>query len=61
VLAGREGERFDAIVVDDGLVQLSDPAVRARLHDGCPEPGSRVTVRLDRADLAARTVVFSLV
>ena len=28
---GREGERFDAVVIDDGLVQLGDPAVRARL------------------------------
>ena len=30
VLAGREGERFDAVVIDEGLVQLRDPAVRAR-------------------------------
>jgi exoribonuclease R len=61
VLAGREGERFAAVVVDDGLVQLRDPAVRARLHgDRCPEPGSEVAVRLDRADVAARTVSFSV-
>jgi exoribonuclease R len=60
VLAGREGERFAALVIDDGLVQLRDPAVRARLHDGCPEPGEEVAVRLDRADVAARTVTFSL-
>jgi exoribonuclease R len=60
VLAGREGERFEAIVIDDGLVQLRDPAVRARLPEGCPDPGSQVVVRLDRADIAARTVAFSL-
>jgi exoribonuclease R len=60
VLAGREGERFEAIVIDDGLVQLRDPAVRARLHEGSPEPGSQVTVRLERADVAARTVTFAL-
>jgi hypothetical protein len=60
VLAGREGERFDAVVIDDGLVQLRDPAVRARLPEGAPEPGTEVAVRLDRADVAARTVTFSL-
>jgi hypothetical protein len=62
VLAGREGERFDAVVIDDGLVQLRDPAVRARIVDAAtPEPGSEVTVRLDRADPATRTVAFSVV
>jgi exoribonuclease R len=61
VLADREGERFAAVVIDEGLVQLRDPAVRARIEDAAtPEPGSEVTVRLDRADPAARTVAFSL-
>src|SRR3954452_6818827 len=60
VLAGREGERFDAIVIDDGLVQLRDPAVRARLPERGPEAGTEVGVRLDRADVAARTVTFSI-
>jgi exoribonuclease R len=61
VLADREGERFDAVVIDDGLVQLRDPAVRARVEDGAlPEAGSEVTVRLDRADPGARTVSFSV-
>jgi hypothetical protein len=31
-----------------------------RLEQGCPELGSEVTVRLDRADPATRTVAFSL-
>ena len=61
LLQGREGERFAAVVIDDGLVQLREPAVRARLAEGTPEPGSEVTVRLDRADPAARTVAFSAV
>jgi exoribonuclease R len=62
VLSDREGERFDAVVIDDGLVQLRDPAVRARIVDAAtPEPGSEVTVRLDRADPATRTVAFSVV
>jgi exoribonuclease R len=59
LLAGREGERFDGVVIDDGLVQLREPAVRAKVDGECPEPGSEVTVRLDRADPATRTVTFS--
>ena len=60
LLSGREGEHFDATVVDDKLVQLRDPAVRGRLEDDCPEPGSEVSARLDRADPATRTVAFSV-
>jgi exoribonuclease R len=60
LLAGREGERFAAVVVDDGLVQLRDPAVRGRVEEG-PEPGTEVTVRLERADPMAREVAFSVV
>jgi exoribonuclease R len=60
LLAGREGERFSAVVIDSGLVQLRDPAVRARLDIDGPEPGSEVSVRLDRADPVTRTVAFSL-
>jgi hypothetical protein len=61
ILAGREGERFDAVVVDDGLVQLRDPAVRGRLEDGGPPPGREVVVRLEAADVAARKVAFAAV
>jgi len=61
LLAGREGERFDAVVVDDDLVQLGEPAVRGRVERGCPEPGSEVTVRLDEADPGSRTVAFSII
>jgi hypothetical protein len=46
-------------VIDDGLVQLREPAVRGRLEDGGPAPGSEVAVRLETADMAARTVVFT--
>jgi exoribonuclease R len=59
ILQGREGERFDAVVVDEGLVQLREPAVRGRLEGAAPEPGSEVSVRLDRSDPATRTVSFS--
>jgi exoribonuclease R len=60
LLQGREGERFEGVVVDEKLVQLREPAVRGRLEADAPEPGSEVTVRLDRADPAARTVAFSV-
>ncbi len=58
LLLGREGERFAGLVVDDDLVQLAEPAVRAKLP-GAPAPGTAVTVRLDAADPATRTVTFS--
>jgi exoribonuclease R len=61
LLAGREGERFEGVVVDEKLVQLSEPAVRGRLEAGAPEPGSEVQVKLDRADVQARAVEFSVV
>jgi hypothetical protein len=60
LLAGREGERFDAVVIDEGLLLLREPAVRARLSDGTPPVGSQVSVRLERADPTTRTVTFSL-
>lgn len=60
LLQGREGETFDAVVVDDGLVQLRDPAVRGRIGKDAAAPGSEITVRLDRADPAARAVEFSV-
>ena len=60
LLRGREGERFDAVVVDERSVQLLDPAVRARLEGDCPAPGSAITVRLVRADPAERSVLFAL-
>jgi exoribonuclease R len=60
LLQGREGETFGAVVIDDALVQLREPAVRGRIAKDAAEPGSEVTVRLDRADPAARTVEFSV-
>jgi exoribonuclease R len=60
LLQGREGETFAGVVIDEALVQLRDPAVRGRIAKGAPEPGSEVTVRLDRADPTARTVEFSV-
>jgi exoribonuclease R len=60
LLQGREGETFDAVVVDQGLVQLRDPAVRGQIAKDAAEPGTELPVRLVRADPAARTVEFSI-
>ncbi|MFC8449381.1 RNB domain-containing ribonuclease [Kitasatospora sp. NPDC057223] len=69
LLHGREGEDFDAVVIDvderkpdNGTVQLREPAVRARCDgDGSAELplGALVKVRLTVADPATRTVRFA--
>ena len=59
LLQGREGEGFDAVIVDDDLVQITDPAVRAKVKD-VGEPGTAVRVRLAAADPAARRLEFVL-
>ena len=62
-LAGREGERFDAVVTDvdqrGARIQLCAPPVVARLKDKGLVPGQQLTVRLDRADPATRQIHFS--
>ena len=67
LLHGREGEAFEAVVVDvderrpaRGAVQLVEPAVVARCDgDGTRLPlGERIRVRLTTADPATRTVRF---
>jgi exoribonuclease R len=60
LLEGREGERFQAVVIDERRVQLREPAVRGRLAGPSPEPGREVSARLDCADPATRTVTFSV-
>ena len=57
MLRPRVGESFDAVVVGAGVVQLADPAVRARLRGDAPL-GERVRVRLTEADPVTRTVRF---
>jgi exoribonuclease R len=58
LLAGREGEVFGAVVIDEKLVQLSEPAVRGRLVGHVPKPGSDIQARLTAADVRTRTVTF---
>jgi exoribonuclease R len=60
ILAGREGTRFPGTVIDEATVQLADPAVRAPIEGGCPDPGTTVEVELLAADPATRTVSFAV-
>lgn len=69
LLTGREGEEFDAVVVDvrdgrsSGVVQLREPPVRGRVDgvDGAGLPlGEDVRVRLVAASAADRAVRFAL-
>jgi exoribonuclease R len=64
LLHGREGETFAAVVVDAedgrGTVVLDDLAVRGRCEGPGLTPGTRVRVRLEEADVAARRIRFLL-
>ena len=63
VLAPRVGDEFDAVVVESGskggVVQLAEPAVRARCGGADLPLGRSIRVRLDTADPGKRTVLFS--
>jgi exoribonuclease R len=62
MLHGREGETFDAMVIDDdedgSRIQLREPAVKARVKAHGVHPGDEVRVKLVAADPSARTVQF---
>jgi len=62
LLAGREGEIFDAVVVDAkdarGTLQLRQPPVRARCEGSGLVLGQPVRARLSVADVATRSVRF---
>ncbi|MBI4884312.1 MAG: RNB domain-containing ribonuclease [Actinobacteria bacterium] len=65
MLQGREGEIFDAVVVDDdedaSRVQLRELAVVARVQARSVRPGDEVRVKLVKVDVRARTVQFDRV
>ncbi|MDJ0771335.1 MAG: RNB domain-containing ribonuclease [Ilumatobacter sp.] len=65
VLRGREGDIFDAVVVDEGdwgvEVQIADPAVLVRIAARRVDPGDDVRVRLTSVDVDRRTVEFERV
>lgn len=62
VLAPRTGQAFDAVVVESGekrgVVQLRDPAVRARCEGADLPLGQPVRVRLASVDVPGRKVTF---
>jgi VacB/RNase II family 3'-5' exoribonuclease len=62
VLAPRVGEAVDAVVVESGdtlgVVQIRDPAVRARCEGGGLPLGHHLRVRLAAVDRVARKVLF---
>ena len=62
LLAGREGRDFGAVVLEagdeKGTVLLDEPAVRATCAGAGLPVGERITVRLQQADVATRTVRF---
>ena len=64
-LVGREGDRFDAVVTDvdqrGARIQLCSPPVVARIKTDGLEAGDELTVRLDGAEPATRSVRFSVV
>ncbi len=65
MLAGREGESFDAIVTDIGergaSIQLHDMPVTARVNASGLTPGDTLKVRLTMADARFRRVDFARV
>ncbi len=62
LLAGRVGDVFDAVVVDEDhrgtLIQLVDPAVLAHVTAHRVDPGETIRVRLAAVDVHARTTEF---
>jgi exoribonuclease R len=65
MLAGREGEVFDAVLVDEdahgAVIQLADPAVLARVEAHRVDPGDPVRVRLTAVDVPSRHIEFTRV
>ncbi len=65
VLQGREGEIFDAVVIDENErgveVQIPEPAVIARISARHVDPGDDVRVRLVGVDIDDRRVEFERV
>jgi exoribonuclease R len=64
-LSGREGEIFDAVVIDEGEwgveVQIARPAVVARVEARRVDPGDGLRVRLIAVDVERREIRFERV
>jgi exoribonuclease R len=65
VLEGREGSRFNAVITDiderGARIQLSDPAVIARVKANGMMPGDVIPVELKNVDVAQRRIEFERV
>ena len=65
LLDSRVGDMFDAVVVDEDyrgpVIQLTDPAVLARVEAHRVDPGGTLRVRLTSVDVDARRVQFERV
>jgi len=61
LLTGHEGETFPATAIEPEVVQLLAPAVKARIKGADLEVGAPVTVRVDSASVAERSVRLSVV
>ena len=65
MLSGREGEVFDAVVVDEDhrgvVIQVVEPAVLARVEAHRVDPGDDVRVRLASVDIESRRIEFTRV
>lgn len=65
LMLGREGQVFDAVVVDEGEwgaeIQICEPAILTRISARRVDPGDDVRVRLVAADPARRHVEFERV
>jgi exoribonuclease R len=65
MLVGREGEVFDAVLVDEdahgAVIQVVDPAVLARVEAHRVDPGDAVRVRLSAVDVPSRHIEFTRV
>ena len=64
LLQSRVGQTFSAVVVDAedgrGTVVLDEHAIRGRCQGEGLRPGTRVRVRLEEADVVARSIRFAL-
>jgi len=64
LLQSRVGQTFSAVVVDAedgrGTVVLDEHAIRGRCQGEGLRPGTRVRVRLEEADVVARSIRFTL-
>ena len=65
LLTGREGEVFDGVIVDEddrgAVMQITDPAVLARIRASKVDPGSPVRAKLVSANPAERRIEFERV